>query len=135
MLFRSYRWYVSNFGKSAAFDVSISSGIFTLNSNFSESDLHYDGLNTQNGSGDLVILVGLDSTDANTSPDKYLFVSGNDTVYGGARDQATNYNLDAVTKQIRFTKGTLSANVRKIWLYIGYKDTAINLRLNSIELL
>lgn len=134
--FNGYRWHVTSYGKDASYSSSFANGIFTLNSNFSESYLDYDIVNTTTGSGDLVILVGIDSTSANLTPDKFLFVSGNPTTWGGVRVGSGTYNLNKVSssKDIQWSKGLLSAVVKKVWLFIGYKDstTGKNLYMANI---
>jgi hypothetical protein len=48
------------YGKSLNYTTSFNNGIFTLDSNFYEDILHYDGVNLNNGTGDLVLLIELD---------------------------------------------------------------------------
>jgi hypothetical protein len=134
--FNDYRWHVTSYGKDSAYSTSFANGIFTLNSNFTESVLDYDGVNSTAGSGDLVILVGIDSTSNNLTPDRFLFVSGNPVTYG-TRQNPVTYNLNNVTessKTIQWSKGTLPEVVRKVWLFIGYKNSATgkNLRMTNI---
>ena len=134
--FNDYRWHVTSYGKDSAYSTSFANGIFTLNSNFTEAVLDYDGVNSTAGSGDLVILVGIDSTSANLTPDRFLFVSGNPVTYG-TRQNPVTYNLNNVTessKTIQWSKGTLPEVVRKVWLFVGYKNSATgkNLRMTNI---
>lgn len=136
--FNDYRWHVTSYGKDASYSTSFANGIFTLNSNFTESVLDYDGVNSTSGSGDLVILVGLDSSGLNTTPDRFLYVSGDPVAYG-TRQNPVTYNLDNVTessKNIQWSKGTLPEVVRKVWLFVGYKNsvTGKNLRMTNIAL-
>jgi hypothetical protein len=131
-----YRWHVTSYGDSSS--SARGSGIFTLNSNFSESYLHYDGVNSTAGTGDLVIIVGIDDTSSNATPNKFLFVSGNPVTYG-TRQAPISYNLNNATessKNIQWSKGTLSPVVKKVWLFIGYKNSATgkNLRITNIAL-
>ena len=131
-----YRWHVTSYGDSSS--SARGSGIFTLNSNFSESYLHYDGVNSTAGSGDLVIIVGIDDTSSNATPNKFLFVSGNPVTYA-TRQAPISYNLNNATessKNIQWSKGTLSPVVKKVWLFIGYKNSATgkNLRITNIAL-
>lgn len=133
--FNDYRWYVSVYGKSLNYTTSFNNGIFTLDSNFYEDILHYDGVNLNNGTGDLVLLIGLDSSGYNNNPDRFIFLSGDPNV----RVDSNNYNLNYETsssKNIKFTFGILNINIRKIWLLIGYKNTSIgkNLKITNIKL-
>lgn len=134
--FNDYRWHVTSYGKDSAYSTSFTNGIFTLNSNFTEAVLDYDGVNSTAGSGDLVILVGIDSTSNNLTPDRFLFVSGNPVTYG-TRQNPVTYNLNNVTessKTIQWSKGALPEVVKKVWLFIGYKNsvTGKNLRMTNI---
>ena len=134
--FTDYRWHVTAYGDSSS--SARGSGIFTLNSNFSESYLHYDGVNSTSGTGDLVIIVGIDDTSSNSTPNKFLFVSGDPVTYA-TRQAPISYNLNNATessKNIQWSKGTLSPVVKKVWLFIGYKNSATgkNLRITNIAL-
>jgi hypothetical protein len=134
--FNDYRWHVTSYGKDASYINSFTNGIFTLNSNFTESVLDYNGVLSSSGSGDLVILVGIDDTSNNTTPNKFLFVSGDPSTYG-TRQNPITYNLNNATessKTIQWSKGTLSPVVKKCWLFIGYKNSATgkNLRITNI---
>ncbi len=136
--FTDYRWHVTSYGKDASYTTSFANGIFTLNSNFTESVLHYNGVLSSAGTADLVILVGIDDTSLSTTPNKFLFVSGDPVTYG-ARTNPVTYNLNSVSessKTIQWSKGTLSPVVKKCWLFIGYKNTATgkNLRMTNIGL-
>lgn len=135
--FNDYRWHVTSYGKDASYSTTFTSGTFTLNSNFSESYLHYDGVNNVSGSGDLVILVGIDDTNANTTPNKFLFVSEDPTVYP-TRQASTTYHLNKSesSKDIRFSIGSMGITVVKVWLFIGYKNssTGKSLRMTNIQL-
>ena len=134
--FTDHRWHVTAYGDSSS--SARGSGIFTLNSNFSESYLHYDGVNSTSGTGDLVIIVGIDDTSSNSTPNKFLFVSGDPVTYA-TRQAPISYNLNNATessKNIQWSKGTLSPVVKKVWLFIGYKNSATgkNLRITNIAL-
>jgi hypothetical protein len=134
--FSDYRWHVTAYGDSSS--SARGSGIFTLNSNFSESYLHYDGVNSTSGTEDLVIIVGIDDTSSNATPNKFLFVSGDPVTYA-TRQAPISYNLNNATessKNIQWSKGTLSPVVKKVWLFIGYKNSATgkNLRITNIAL-
>lgn len=130
-----YRWHVTAYGKDAAYTTSFSNGIFTINSNFSESYLHYDGVNSTSGTEDLVILVGIDDSSNNTTPNKFLFVSGDPVTYG-TRQAPVSYNLNksAASKDIQWSKGTLSPVVRKVWLLIGFKNSSTGKNLNMTNI-
>jgi hypothetical protein len=126
-----YRWHVTSYGKDASYATSFANGIFVFNSNFSESVLHYDGVNSTAGTADLVIIVGFDDSSTNTTPNKFLFVSGNPSTYGTRQAPITyNLNKSASSKDIQWSKGTLSPVVKKIWLFIGYKNTVTGKNLN-----
>ena len=134
--FSDYRWHVTAYGDSSS--SARGSGIFTLNSNFSESYLHYDGVNSTSGTEDLVIIVGIDDTSSNATPNKFLFVSGDPVTYA-TRQAPISYNINNATessKNIQWSKGTLSPVVKKVWLFIGYKNSATgkNLRITNIAL-
>ncbi len=134
--FNGFRWHVTSYGKDSSYTTSFSNGIFTLNSNFSESVLDYDGVNSTSGSGDLVILVGIDNSGNNLTPNRFLYVSGDPVTYG-TRQNPVTYNLNNATessKTIQWSKGTLPEVVKKVWLFIGYKNsvTGKNLRMTNI---
>lgn len=134
--FSGYRWHVTSFGANSAYDVSFSNGVFTLNSNFEEYDLDYDAENSTAGNGDLVILVGIDSTSANETPDTFLYVSGDYNSIPGRVDALTyNFNKSEASKDIKFSKGSLGITVRKVWLFVGFKNSVRgkNLKLGSIN--
>jgi hypothetical protein len=134
--FNGYRWHVTSYSKSGG--ASFGGGSFILTSNFSESVLHYSNTTLAAGSMDLVILIGIDSSGLSTTPDKFIWVSGDfngpSPVYPG-RDDASNFNLDAGTKRIKFTKGIGTATVAKIWLFIGMSNssTGKNLYLANVN--
>jgi hypothetical protein len=69
---------------------------------------------------------------------KFLFVSGDPVTYA-TRQAPISYNLNNATessKNIQWSKGTLSPVVKKVWLFIGYKNsvTGKNLRITNIAL-
>ena len=134
--FNGYRWHVTSYGKqSSGVTQSFGSGIFTLNSNFAESYLHYSYTTNAAGSEDLVILVGLDSSGNNLTPDSFLFVSGNPSVYK-TRGLSTN-NLDKTpssSKDINWSKDALSVTLYRIWLFIGYRDSSNGRLLNMTNI-
>ena len=120
LLFEEYRWFTTSYEK----DNSFSNGTFNLGGNFTESDLHFDPLNSTPGSEDLVILVGIDSSDFNNTPDTFMFLSGDINTYSGRQDFVNN-NLDSVdsSKSIKFNKGLLPTIIKKVWLLIGFKNS------------
>jgi hypothetical protein len=126
LAFNGYRWFVSNYGKDVSYSGSFANGVFAFNSNFAENRL-------ESGTSDLVMLIGIDTTTDNITPDKFLFISDNPAVHPG-RAAATTYSLD-INGSISFTTGSITASIKKVWLYIGYKDSANGkaLRLNSID--
>jgi hypothetical protein len=137
LTFTDYRWHVTSYGKDAGYSTTFTNGIFTLNSSFREPVLAYDGVNSTAGTNDLVLLVGIDSTSSNLTPDRFLYMSGDPVTYG-ARSNPITYNLNNSTessKTIQWTKGTLSPVVKKVWLFIGYKNSATgkNLRVTNIS--
>ena len=133
--FTDYRWHVTSYGKDSAYSQSFNNGIFTLNSNFEEADLHWNGPGNSAGSEDLVILVGVDSSGLSTTPDRFLFVSGNTATYKTRQAPTTyNFNTTESSKNIQWSKGSLSYTVKKVWLFVGYKNTSNgkNLRMTNI---
>ena len=128
--FTDHRWFVTSYTKGGS---SFTNGIFTLNSNFREEYLGYDGVaNNGSGTGDLEILVGLDDTGSNATPNKFLYLTGD---YNGTdspgRTGAPLYNLNvgypnpSASKNIQFDKGFVGGYVTKVWLFIGYKNTSV----------
>jgi hypothetical protein len=123
-----YRWHVTSYSKSADLSNSVNNGIFQFSgSNFLESMLECPlgyPLSPSNlaGTGDLAILIGIDSTGNNTTPDRFLYISGDQGLYGGRNDSGTN-SLDGNSK-IGWTKNAVSVTVRKIWLFVGFKHNA-----------
>jgi hypothetical protein len=125
--FTDHRWFVTSYTKGGG---TFANGIFTLHSNFSETQLTYDGVaNNGSGTGDLEILVGLDDTSANTTPNKFLWLTGDyNTTESPGRSGASTYNLNSSTlasKNIQFDKGFVGGTVTKVWLFIGYKNTSV----------
>lgn len=131
--FNNYRWWVSSFGLSSNYGVPglglpVGNGVFTFNANFEEQDLHKNRNVGGVSNEDLAILVGYDSTGADTAPDKFLFISADPVTYPG-RAQNTTYNFDGLitSKRIAFDAGafpdTIVGEKSKIWLFVGYKDS------------
>ena len=98
-----YRWFATSYGKNATYTTDFGNGIFDISSNFIEGDLTHD--QTSGGTGDLQILVGVDSSGSNTTAIDSFWVSNDATVYPGSN--AVTYNLTGGTKQIQFSKGSL----------------------------
>lgn len=118
-----YRWHVTSYSKSADLSNSVNNGVFQFDSNFLESMLECPLGNIGTvGSGDLAILIGIDSSGTNTTPDRFLYISGDQGLYGGRNDSVTN-SLDG-NSRIGWTKNAVSVTVRKIWLFVGFKHNA-----------
>jgi hypothetical protein len=117
-----YRWYVSNpFGKNSLYNANFTNGIFTFNSNFTESDLDYKPITNSSGSGDLVIMLGINPGVNGNYPDKFIYLTGETSLYPG-RSSAPIYNLDGTNKNIQFNTGQI-IGVEKVWLLVGYKNS------------
>ena len=136
--FTDYRWHVTSYGADSSYLTSIPNGIFTFTSgttNFTEADLAYSattGAPGINGEA-LVILVGIDSSGLSTTPDKFLYVSGDPVTYK-TRQSPGSQSLD-INGQIKFSVGTLPT-AQKVWLFIGYKNSTRgkNLYMSNIHL-
>ena len=136
--FTDYRWHVTSYGADSSYLTSIPNGIFTFTSattNFTEADLAYSattGAPGTNGEA-LVILVGIDSSGLSTTPDKFLYVSGDPVTYK-TRQSPGSQSLD-INGQIKFSVGTLPT-AQKVWLFIGYKNSTRgkNLYMSNIHL-
>ena len=68
-----------------------------------------------------------------------MFVSSDPSTLYPGRVEGPTYNLSAGSesnKKIKFDKGAGTATVNKVWLLIGYKNTATgkNLRFTNIAL-
>lgn len=116
-----YRWFVTAYEKSNG--TSFNGGTFKFECNWTEADLQCpEGNASSSGTEDLAILVGFDSSGANTTPDKFFFVSGNTGVYGG-RTNGSVSKLTGVgtTNEISWYKGSFPSSIKKCWLMIGYK--------------
>ena len=135
LTFSGYRWHTTSYTKGGD---TFGNGIFTINSNFLESYLNYDFASFATGSSDLVLLVGIDNSGTNLTPNRFIFLSADPTQYPG-RVEGPTYNLSATpenNKKIKFDKGAGTAVTNKIWLLIGYKNsvTGRNLRFTNISL-
>ena len=134
--FTDYRWHVTSYGAVATYLDAIPNGIFTFTSgttNFTEADLAYSATTGSSGTNDLVILVGIDSSGLSTTPDKFLYVSGDPVTYI-TRQSPGSQSLD-INGQIKFSVGTLPT-AQKVWLFIGYKNSTRgkNLYMSNIHL-
>jgi len=129
-----YRWHVTSYSKTANLSNTINNGYFRFDgSNFSESLLACpNGQASSSGSGDLAILIGIDSSGFNSKPDRFFYISGPQGLYGG-RNEATTINLDQFSN-IGWLNGYVNVTVRKVWLFVGYKETTNgkNLRMSDI---
>jgi hypothetical protein len=71
----------------------------------------------------------LDDTSANTTPNKFLWLTGDyNTTESPGRAAVTTYNLSSATltsKYISFDKGFDGGTVSKVWLFIGYKNSSV----------
>lgn len=116
-----YRWFVTSYSKASSF----TNGYFTFGGcNWTEADLHCQlGSAGVTGNEHLVIIVGYSSDGLDTLPDRFLFVSGESSTWGGRNIGTTYYLNSSGTRQIGFTKGGISTSTKKIWLFIGYKNT------------
>jgi hypothetical protein len=118
-----YRWHVTSYSKSANLSNSVNNGVFQFESNFLESMLECPlGNIGSSGTGDLAILIGIDSSGTNTTPDNFLYISGDQNLYGGRNDSITN-TLDG-NSRIGWSKGAVTVAVRKVWLFVGFKHNA-----------
>ena len=136
LTFTDYRWHVTSYSKDNG--DTFGNGIFTINSNFLESYLDFDLQSFSSGTGDLVILLGIDNTGNNNTPDSFMYLSGNPAQYPG-RAGAPIYNFSSGSewnKKIKFDKGSETAATNKVWLLIGYKNSSNgkNLRFTDISL-
>lgn len=124
-----YRWYVTQYQKSNGDPCS--SGQFRFESNIQETDFHCQkGDSGSSGTGDVVILIGVDGG-ANSTPTKYVFLTGNTGSYNGRTDGSLNFVGAGGNSTISFTKGLVTAPWIKFWLFVGIKN---NTRGKSIYL-
>jgi hypothetical protein len=126
--FTGYRWHVTSYTRNLAATDQIFNGLITFDSNFLESDLEegYNGSTyVSNPNPYLVVLIGIDSTGSNSKPDKFLYITGSSTTWGSRIAQTSfNFNGVSTTKKLRWSLDAFgnSVNVKKIWLFVGYKD-------------
>jgi hypothetical protein len=118
-----YRWYVTQYRKSNG-DPS-ATGQFRLESNIQENDFHCQkGDSGSSGNGDVVILIGVDGSGANSKPTKYIFLTGNTGIYSGRTDGSLNFLGNGGNSTISFTKGYVTVPFVKFWFFIGFKNNA-----------
>jgi hypothetical protein len=129
--FTDFRWHVTSYSKDALEDVTFTNGFFTFNANFAELDLerayNSNGTYTINPNPYLVILIGFDSTSANSKPDKFAYISGSSITWGARMLESTfNFNGSSNDKKLRWTIGQWGTqiNCKKVWLFVGYKNDA-----------
>jgi len=116
-----YRWYVTRYQKTNG-DPS-TTGQFRFESNIEESDFHCQkGISANSGTGDVVILIGVDGTGANSTPTKYIFLTGNTSVYGGRTNGSVNFVGSGGNSTISFSVGYVSNPFSKFWLFVGFKN-------------
>ena len=129
--FTDFRWHVTSYSKDALEGVTFTNGFFTFNANFAELDLerayNSNGTYTINPNPYLVILIGVDSTSANSKPDKFAYISGSSITWGARMLESTfNFNGSSNDKKLRWTIGQWGTqiNCKKVWLFVGYKNDA-----------
>jgi hypothetical protein len=120
--FSNYRWHVSSYGLDEDYLTSFGNLVFGIDSNFKEEYIHYDTALSTAGTEDLVILVGIDSSGLNETPDNFYFITGDPSIYPGRQDPLT-YTLDVNEKIIQWTAGSMPIYISKVWLVVGYKDS------------
>ena len=127
--FTDFRWHVTSHSKDANATVTFTNGFFTFNANFAELDLerayNSNGTYTINPNPYLVILIGVDSTGANSKPDKFAYISGSSVTWGARMLESTfNFNGSSNDKKLRWTIGQWGTqiNCKKVWLFVGYKN-------------
>jgi hypothetical protein len=126
--FTDFKWHVTSYANGGDTFVN---GLFTFNANFRELDMerayNVDGSYTDNGTPELAILMGVDSTQANSAPDRFAYLSGSSITWGARLQEATyNFNGSSTTKQLRWSLGQWGStiNCRKVWIFIGYRNVA-----------
>ena len=117
-----YRWYVTQYQKASG--QSSTAGQFVIESNIQETDFHCQkGVSSTTGSEDAIIMVGFDGTGYNSTPTKYIFLTGNTATYGGRTNGPVNYLGSGGNSTISFSMGYVSAPCIKFWLFIGLKNS------------
>jgi hypothetical protein len=129
--FVDFKWHVTSYSKDSVAGTTFNNALFTFNANFRELDMekayNTDGSFTLNGTPDLVVLLGLDSTGDNLKPDKFAYISGDADTWGARMDEPTyNFNGTNATKQLRWQIGQWGSTIatKKVWLFVGYRNTA-----------
>jgi hypothetical protein len=127
--FTDFRWHVTSYSKDVGESTTFTNALFTFNANFAELDLdrayNSNGTYTLNPSPSLVIMIGVDSTGANSKPDKFAYISGSSLTWGARVLEPTfNFNGVSTTKQLRWSIGQWGSTLtcRKVWLFVGYKN-------------
>lgn len=116
-----YRWYVTQYGKTSG--ETSTTGYFTIESNILETDFDcIKGVSSDVGTGDAVILIGVDGTGADSTPTKYIYLTGNTAVYGGRTQGSLNFING--NSRVSFTLGYVSAPISKFWLFVGFKNNS-----------
>jgi hypothetical protein len=126
--FTDFRWHVTAYDNGGPNFVN---GLFTFNANFRELDMerayNSNGTYTTNGTPELVILLGVDSTQSNSAPDRFAYLSGSSITWGARQSEATyNFNGSSTGKQLRWSLGQWGStiNCAKVWLFVGYRNVA-----------
>jgi hypothetical protein len=118
-----YRWYVTQYQKANGDPTA--TGQFRLESNIEETDFHCQkGDSGSSGTGDVVILIGVDGTGANLTPTKYIFLTGNTGIYSGRTNGSLNFVGTGGNSTISFTKGYVTVPFIKFWVFIGIKNNS-----------
>jgi len=118
-----YRWYVTQYQKANGDPTA--TGQFRLESNIEETDFHCQkGDSGSSGTGDVVILIGVDGTGANLTPTKYIFLTGNTGIYSGRTNGSLNFVGTGGNSTISFTKGYVTVPFIKFWIFIGIKNNS-----------
>ena len=129
--FTDFKWHVTAYSKDSVAGTNFTNALFTFNANFRELDMekayNSDGSYTINGSPELAVLIGMDSTGANLNPDRFAYISGDSDNWGARMDEPTfNFNGAESNKQLRWQIGQWGStiNCKKVWLFIGYRNVA-----------
>ena len=132
--FSDYRWHVTSYGLDEFYLTSFGNALFGIDSNFNESYIDYNAVISASGSGDLVLLVGIDSSGLNETPDNFYYLTGDPSTYPGRQDPLT-YNLDLNDKVLQWTAGSIPVYISKVWLVVGYKDSSDGkkLRMSGVK--
>jgi hypothetical protein len=116
-----YRWYVTQYAKASG--ETSTTGYFTIESNILETDFHcIKGVSSDVGTGNAVILIGVDGSGGDSAPTKYIFLTGNTAVYGGRTQGSLNFING--NSRLSFGLGYVSAPISKFWLFVGFKNNS-----------